>query len=115
VFEVFRGTDNLPDFLHGKDLWKFSCRPPDAVGDGYLIFGHVFAEKAKSGKNAVAAVGCIALVMFEIEKIILDFLFGHLIRRLIIEPGNTCDSGKVGPLCVMGEVLKFHSPDHFLT
>ena len=82
MLEIVRGTDDLPDFLHGEDLWKFSRRPSDAVGDGYLLFSHVFAEKAKSGKNAVTAVGCNALVMFEIEKIILDFLCGHLIRAI---------------------------------
>ena len=75
MLEVVRGTDDLPDFFHCKHLRKFSCRPPDAVGDGYFFFSHVFVEKTKSGKNAVAAVGCIALVMFKVEKIILDFLF----------------------------------------
>jgi len=61
MLEVVGGTDDLADFLHGKDLWKFSRRPPDAVGDGYLFFGYVFVEKAKSGKNTVAAVGIIMI------------------------------------------------------
>lgn len=115
MLEVVRGTDDLPDFFHCQDLWKFSHRPADAVGDGYLIFGHVFIKKANTSKNAVAAIGCIALVMLKIEKIILYFFFGQLIRRLIIEPGDPCDIGKVCLLCVIGEILKFHSPDHFLT
>jgi hypothetical protein len=105
MLEVVSGTEDLADFFHGKHLWKFSRSSPDTVSDGYLFFGHVFVEKAKPGKNTVAAIGGIALVLFEIEKIILDFFFSHLIRGLIIEPGIPCDSGKVGPLCVMGEIF----------
>ena len=36
MFEVVRGTDDLPDFLHGKDLGKLSGCPPDAESDGDL-------------------------------------------------------------------------------
>jgi len=115
MLEVVGGTEDLADFFHGKDLWKFSSRLADAVDDGDFFFGHVFVEKAKAGKNAVAAVGCIALVLFKIQKIILDLFFGHLVRGLIIEPGDPCDSGKIRLPGVMGEVLKFHGPDHFCT
>ncbi len=115
MLEVVGATEDLADFFHGKDLWKFSSRPADAVSDGNFFFGHIFVQKAKSGKNAIAAVGCIALVLFKIQKIILDLFFGHLVRGLIIEPGDPCDSGKVAPLGVMREVLKFHTPDHFCT
>ena len=105
MLEVVRAAEDLADFFHCKDLWKFSGNSADAVGDGYLIFGHVFVKKAKSGKNAVAAVRCIAFVLFKIEKIILDLFFGYLVRGLVIKPGDSCDSVQIRPLGVMGEVL----------
>ena len=55
------------------------------------------------------------LVALEIEKVVLYFFFGHLIRRLFVEPSDPSNSGKIGPLCVTRKVVKFHNPDHFLT
>jgi hypothetical protein len=45
MFEIVRGTDDLPHILHGKDFGKFSRNSCDAVGDGYLIFDDVFVKK----------------------------------------------------------------------
>jgi hypothetical protein len=61
MFEVVRGTDDLPDFLHGKDLRKFSGCPPDAESDGDLFFCDVFVEETKPAENSVATIGSLAL------------------------------------------------------
>jgi hypothetical protein len=105
VLEIVRGTDDLPHILHGKDFGEFSRGSPDAVGDGNLVLDDVFVKESESGKNAVTAVGSNALVVFEIKKIILDFLCGHLVRGLIIEPGDTCNSCQIRPLGVRRKVL----------
>jgi hypothetical protein len=114
MLEIVRGADDLPHILHDKDFGKFPRDSRDAVCDGYLILDDVFVKEAKSGKNAVATVGRNALVVFEIEKIILDFFRGHLIRGLIIESGDPCNSSQIRPLSVRRKVPKFHCPDHFL-
>jgi hypothetical protein len=77
----FAGADDLPNILHGKDLGKLTGRSSDVVGDGYLFFGHMFVEKTKTAKNAVAAVGSDALIQFEIKEIVLDLFLSHLVWR----------------------------------
>jgi len=90
----------------GDDNFCDECR--------HLIFNDIFVKETKSGKNTAAAVGCNAFIVFEIEKIILDFFPAHLIRGLIIEPGDPCNRFQIRPLGVRRKVLKFHCPDHFL-
>ena len=75
MLEVVGGTEDLADFFHGKHLWKFSRRSPDAVSDGYFFFGCVFVEKAKPGKPTVAAFVSAFWLKFELDQIPIELLF----------------------------------------
>ena len=71
-------------------------------------------EPQSCGHSATTADG-VALVIFQIQQIVFDGVFGELVRGLVIVAGKTFDGSQVAPLSVLGKVPQLHGFDHFLS
>lgn len=71
--------------------WQFGGLSTDTVVKGGLSIGHMIVKKSQSGHHSGTGAGGIALIVFQIQKVILDHLLGERIRRLLIVPGNSYD------------------------
>jgi hypothetical protein len=71
-------------------------------------------EESQSGHHRGTGTGGIALVVFQVQQIILDHLLGERIRRLLRVAGNSYHCCSVIPLGVFRKIPQFHCLDHLL-
>jgi hypothetical protein len=115
VFEIIGGMDNVPDVFLGQNGGKVAYVSAQTIVNADFLLGDMVVEKAQAAQSAGTAVGALAFVIFQIQQIVLDHLFGKRVGRFTIVFGNAGNGGKISALGVGGKVSKFHGPDHFLT
>jgi hypothetical protein len=84
MFDVLGAVDNLPDLIFGEHVGKLARFLTQTETDLKVLIQNVFVEKVQAGQNEAATGGSIALIVFQIEQIVLDHLLGDGFRRGLI-------------------------------
>ena len=115
VFEMMRGVDDFPDVLLTEHCGQFAILSTDPIVKRGGGFNHVSVEELQSCGHSATTAGGVALLIFQIQQIVFDSVFGEFVRGLAIEAGKTFDGSQVAPLSVLGKVPQLHGSDHLLS
>ena len=80
VFEMLCGVDDFPDLLLGEHRGELSVFSPDLAvkRDGWL--NDVSVEKSQSCCHSATTAGRVALLIFQIQQIVFNLVFGESVR-----------------------------------
>lgn len=115
VFEVLCGVDDFPDVLLTKHRGELSVFSSDLAVKRDGLFNNMSVEKPQSCCHSATTAGRVALLIFQIQQIVFDLVFGETLRRLVIVLGKTFDGREITPLGLPGKIPQFHCLDHLLS
>lgn len=115
VFEVLCGVDDFPDVLLTKHRGELSVFSSDLAVKRDGLFNNMSVEKPQSCCHSATTAGGVALLIFQIQQIVFDLVFGETLRRLVIVLGKTFDGREITPLGLPGKIPQFHCLDHLLS
>lgn len=115
VFEVLCGVDDFPDVLLTKHRGELSVFSSDLAVKRDGLFNNMSVEKPQSCCHSTTTAGGVALLIFQIQQIVFDLVFGETLRRLVIVLGKTFDGREITPLGLPGKIPQFHCLDHLLS
>ncbi len=115
VFEMLCGVDDFPDVLLTKHRGELSVFSSDLAVKGDGLFNNMSVEKPQSCCHSTTTAGRVALLIFQIQQIVFDLVFGETVRRLVIVLGKTFDGREITTLGLPGKIPQFHCLDHLLS
>ena len=70
---------NIPDFFLGEHRWQFAAFVRNTVINCDLFISYVVVEKTQPAHHGGTAAGGVTFFIFQIQKTILDHLFGEFV------------------------------------
>ena len=115
VFDMLCGVDDFPDVLLTKHRGELSVFSSDLAVKRDGLFNNMSVEKPQSCCHSATTASRVALLIFQIQQIVFDLVFGETVRRVAIVLGKTFDGREITTLGLPGKIPQFHGPDHLLS
>jgi hypothetical protein len=115
VFEMVCGVEDFPDVLLTEHRGELSVFSSDLAVKRDGLFNHMSVGKPQSCSHSATTAGGVALLIFQIQQIVFDLVFGETLRRLMIVLGKTFDGLEITTLGLPGKIPQFHCLDYLLS